>query len=179
MDTIIKKEKQSGQSLVEVMVAITVLTVGFLGISSLLSRSLALNRVTTDEITGTYLASEGVEIAKNLIDHDIHNPTGTGWGTCFTGRGQTDFEFDYTIVDCGDPSQLMPYISSAPLFLWYHADTHLYNYEKNGGTETSFTRFVRVVINGDEAVVNSRVAWSGLAGARGSVNLEDHFYKWY
>ena len=54
------------------MVAITVLTVGFLGISSLLSQSLALNRVTTNEITATYLASEGIEIAKNLIDHDVY-----------------------------------------------------------------------------------------------------------
>jgi len=177
MARIIKKKERSGQSLIEVMVAITVLTVGFLGISALLSQSLALNRITTNEITGTYLASEGIEIAKNLIDYDVHDPTGTGWGTCFTGRGTTDFQFDYTISDCNDPSELTPYDSSVSL--WYHPDTHLYNYESNGGIATSFTRLIRVVINGDEATVNSIVTWSNLGGTQESVNLEDHFYKWY
>ena len=63
---------RGGQSLIEVMVAVTALTVSFLGISSLLSQSLALNRVISNEATATYLASEGIEIAKNLIDHDFY-----------------------------------------------------------------------------------------------------------
>ncbi len=164
---------QSGQSLIEVMVAITLLTVGFLGITSLLSRSLALNRVTTNQLTATYLASEGVEIAKNLIDHDVYAGGDGQWGACFSGKGGTDFELDYTTIDCGTLTQF----SKTPLY--YHPDTHFYNYNSNGGTATDFTRDVRVQMSGDEAIVNTIVSWSGLGGSPGSINLEDHFYKWH
>jgi hypothetical protein len=170
----LSRASRKGQSLIEVIVAITVLTVGFLGISSLLSRSLALNRVTANEVTATYLAAEGVEIAKNLIDHDVYGESSgqtAGWGACFGNGG--DFELDYTTADCrtlasfaGDP-------------LWYHAGTHLYDYSANGGTATSFTRMIRVATNGDEITVTAEVLWTGFGGSPGSINLEDHFYKWY
>jgi hypothetical protein len=163
---------QKGQSLVEVMVAITALTVGFLGISSLLSRSLALNRVTTNEVTATYLASEGVEVAKNLIDHDVYGAL--GWDTCFGSGG--DFELDYTTIDC--KTELTRFTGGGRP-LWYHTDTHLYNYISNGGSATSFTRMIKVIPVGDEITVIAVVWWAGLNGAQGNINLEDHFYKWY
>lgn len=166
---------RSGQSLVEVMVAITILTVGFLGMSGLLSQSLALNRVTTNQVTATYLASEGVEIAKNLIDHDVYAGGDGQWGACFLGRGTTDFEIDYSTTDC---STLTKFISPGDA-LWYHADTHLYDYNSNGGTATSFMRMVRVRTSGDEITVTAEVWWPGLAGTQGNIILEDHFYKWY
>ena len=82
------------------MVAITVLTVGFLGISASAFAVLGVEPDNNERDNGTYLASEGIEIAKNLIDYDVHDPTAPAGGTCFTGRGTTDFQFDYTISDC-------------------------------------------------------------------------------
>lgn len=165
-------KKRAGQSLIEVMMAITMLTVGFLGISSLLSRSLALNRVTANNVTATYLASEGIEIAKNLIDHDVYSVNDSNWGACFSNPHPPDFEFDYTTIAC---NALAAYSPSH--YLLYDASTHLYGYET--GTITNFTRMMRVVINGDEITVNAVVYWTGLDGAQGNINLEDHFYKWY
>jgi hypothetical protein len=176
---------RSGQSLIEVMVAITLLTVGFLGITSLLSQSLALNRVVANQLTATYLASEGVEVAKNLIDHDFYaqqiDGQGDGWGSCFGSGG--DFELAYDTPDC---SSLTEFVGAGDP-LYYHPDTHLYDYDSNGGTETNFTRDIRVQRNstgpsdttGDEITVKAIVSWPGLAGAGESVTLEDHFYKWY
>src|SRR3989344_7355701 len=63
--------RRSGQALVEVMVAVSILTVGFLGIVGLLSRALALNRVVADNYTATYLAAEGIEITKNIVDGNV------------------------------------------------------------------------------------------------------------
>ena len=174
---------RSGQSLIEVMVAITMLTVSFLGISVLLSRSLALNRVTANDVTAAYLASEGIEITKNLIDHDVYAGLahkGTGWGTCFAGRGTPDFELDYETTDCGS---LAAYDSSKPLL--YDPPTHLYGYE--AGVATIFARDIRVSRNpawpgdpnDDEITINVLVSWSGLDGAPDRINLEDRFYNWY
>src|SRR6185369_4698812 len=81
-------DRRSGQSLIEAIIAITLLTIGFLGIARLLSQSLFFTKVVSDQTTATYLAAEGIEIVKNLIDHDVymqlHNPPlGPGWGNCF------------------------------------------------------------------------------------------------
>lgn len=169
---------RGGQSLIEVMIAVTALTVSFLGISALLAQSLALNRVISNEATATYLASEGIEMAKSLIDHDFYAyaatpPQGLGWGSCFGFGG--DFELDYTTPDC---SALTRFVAGGR-YLWYNPTTHLYSYDQDGAQQTDFTRDIRVTSNGDEITVNSIVSWSGLAGSPGSINLEDHFYKWY
>ena len=172
------RTSRAGQSLIEVMVAITVLTVGFLGITSLLSQSLALNRVTTNEITGTYLASEGVELAKSLIDHDVYaqqiGGQGAGWGSCFGNGG--DFELDYAIADCSALTQFV----GAGHPLYYHPDTYFYDYNENGGgTPTIFTRRIRVTPNGgSEITVIASVFWIGLDGTPANIDLEDHFYDW-
>jgi len=171
----IRKRERSGQSLIEVMMAITMLTVGFLGIATLLSRSLALNRVTANDVTATYLASEGIEIAKNLIDHDVYSSGDGQWGACFTGHGTTDFELDYATRDC---SSLPAYDPSH--YLLFNPATHLYGYPADmTGAPTIFTRDVKVVVNGPEIKVNSVVYWTGLDGAQGNINLEDHFWNWY
>ena len=57
-----------GQTLVEALVALSILTTGFFGIVSLLTKSFQLNRTTMNDTQATYLAAEGIEIAKNLID---------------------------------------------------------------------------------------------------------------
>lgn len=169
---------RKGQSLVELIAALGVLTVGFLGIVTLLSRSFFLSRVTADEITGTYLASEGIEITKNLIDHDVYAslaspPVGSGWGSCFGGGGG-DFEFDYTTTNCP------PGIYSGT-HLRFDPATHRYGYGSSGGsTITGFTREIRISVpSATEIVVNSIVRWSTGPLASQSINLEDHFYHWH
>src|SRR3989344_7063024 len=87
------KTKRGGQLLVEAMVALGVITVGLLGMLELLSNSLSLNRVAADQYTGTYIASEGIEIIKNLIDKNVI--AGAPWNTGFSNGF---YEADYTNV---------------------------------------------------------------------------------
>ena len=170
-----RHSSREGQSLVEAMVAITALTVSFLGISSLLARSFVLNRTTTSELTATYLASEGIEVAKNLIDHDVHAP-GTGWGACFGNGG--NFELDYATINCSPPS-LSTFTNRQ---LDYHVDTNLYDYNEigaGGGTPTGFTREISVRNpTGYEIQVDSIVSWPSSGGGMQSTTLEDDFYNW-
>jgi len=63
-----KKSRNSGQSLVEMLVAISVIVIALLGILVLVNRSLGINRVASEHYTATYLAAEGIELVKNLID---------------------------------------------------------------------------------------------------------------
>ncbi len=163
------------------MLAIFVLTAGFLGILSLLGQSIHLSKTVSNETTATYLAAEGIEVAKNLIDHDVyaHIPpgTGTGWGTCFGAGGS--FEIDYTTTDCAALHQYLG--ADPPDFLYYNPTSHLYVYSFDdtlgGGSPTIFKRGVKVIPNGSEITVLATVSWNA-DGAQHRADLEDHFYNW-
>ncbi|MGC9968154.1 MAG: hypothetical protein ABSC29_00250 [Minisyncoccia bacterium] len=180
-----KFSHHKGQSLLEVMIALTMLTTGLLGIASLLGQSFFLGRVIADEAVATYLASEGIEIAKNLIDHDVYAhlavpPAGLGWGSCFgtaaANTGGNDFQLDYTTTDC---AEIASYDGTRHLNL--DPNTHLYSYQVTAGAvATVFTRDVRVAVpNANEIVVSSIVRWSTGPLASQSINLEDRFYNWH
>ena len=175
--------KRKGQSLIEAMVAISVLTVGFLGIVSLLSRSIFYSRSVSDTMKATYLASEGIEITKNLIDNDVALAlagNGGGWGTCFARYGNpANLEMDYATTDCGNLEMFTG--QGDPLLFDPTKDLYGYNFDGSAGsgaTQTNFTREIRVKVNGDEVTVNSIVTWSTGSIVNQSVDMEDHFYNW-
>ena len=64
--TFLRKNKESGFTLIETFVAIVVLMVAVLGPMALLSKALQDSRYIKDEITATFLAQEGVEL---MIDN--------------------------------------------------------------------------------------------------------------
>jgi hypothetical protein len=140
--------------------------VGFLGVVTLLSRALALNRVVGDNYTATYLAAEGIEIAKNIIDANSLN--GAGWNAGITNG---DFE-----VDHASPNLVT---RATGRFLLFDPATRRYSY--NGSLVTPFVRKVHVdLVDGGEVEVRvtSEVSWETRGGAESSVTLEDHFYNW-
>jgi hypothetical protein len=169
---------RSGQSLVEALVALSILTVGFLGIITLLNKSLQLSKTTSDDTQATYLAAEGIEVAKSLIDHDVYEGIFQGsdeWGACFPLPGVHYYELDYATTNCAS------LISSAnPMNspLYFHPATDLFSYSSAGGTKSAFTRDIKITNNGEEIDVQSIVHWSdGLAS--NDIVLEDQFYNWH
>lgn len=166
---------RSGQALVEVMVAVAILTVGFLGIVSLLSRALALNRVVSDNYIATYLAAEGIEITKNIIDGNIKQGlvwnVGSGISNCgSSGPGSGGCEVDWS-------SLIMQPYADQPLD--FDENKKIYDYG-GGATPTPFRRRIVVTLlpDGNEVKVESQVKWITLGGGTSEVTLEDHFYKW-
>lgn len=157
--------------LVEALVALSVLTMGFLGILTLLSRSTALTRVVSDNYTATYLAAEGIEIIKNLVDANVM-PGGGGWGDGFI-QPSASYEVDY---QDDNPNNLE--VFNPDNFLNLDLATHLYSY-RAGGSPTPFKRQVTVSFpNADEMQVVSNVFWTGRGGSPSRVLVEDHFYNW-
>lgn len=175
--------------MVEVMVAMFVLTTGFLAILSLLAQSLYLSKNESNQTNATYLASEGIELARNLVDHDVYQHLaglGSGWGTTFGTGG--DFELDYTtctnLPNAASACDPQPFSSQD--FLYYDPTSHTYRYSFDNPlgdslVKTPFTRLIRVTPNGaNEITVQSIVTWDvGSVTGQQSVDLEDHFYNWY
>ncbi|HUC02139.1 MAG TPA: prepilin-type N-terminal cleavage/methylation domain-containing protein [Candidatus Paceibacterota bacterium] len=170
---------RKGQTLVEALIALSILMVGFVGIVTLLTKSFQLNRTTADDTQATYLAAEGIEIVKNLIDHDVYEQLGGNgsysWGSCFPYAGaHYYFPIDYTTTSCAGLS----FQSGAPnTKLYFNPTTHLYSNNPFAATATDFVRNIKVTNNGQSIDVQSSVTWS--SGALGNtITLEDIFYHY-
>lgn len=172
--------RRRGQTLIEAMMALSVITISFMGIAVLFSKSFYYNRVVSDQLTATYLASEGVELAKSFIDRDAYAGQ---WGNCF--NGQTEYYIDYTMTTCPETREY-PVVVGSPLPLNLDSVTHMYSYNVSANSSpTNFSRIIQIVPNDigvaqdpDEITVNSIVTWSTGEFTSQSINLEDHFYFW-
>lgn len=152
---------KKGQALIETLVAVSVLTIGFLGLVSLLSQSLSLNRVVADNYIATYLAAEGIEVVKNILDSKSLSGT---WGIP-NGVYEADFR----------SSELVP---DQNRFLRYDSTSQLYDYSGTEG-DTRFRRKIEIESRGqDEIIVKSRISWITRGGGDFSLDLEDHFFNW-
>ena len=171
---------RSGQTLIEALAALSVLTIGFLGIFGLLAQSFSAVRTSSEETTATYLAAEGIELSKSMLDRAMYNYPNLGiadeWPCFPTIPG--DYGFDYTALWSGSGCASL---SSAPnqsqsQFLLLDPATGLYSY--SAGNPTDFKRDVNVTAasgNPNELIILSTVTWNG---GRSQVQLEDHFYNW-
>lgn len=162
---------ERGQLLIEAMIAVGVTTVGLLGVFSLLSQSMGLNKVAADQYTGAYLAAEGIEVVKNIIDTNAYQG-GAAWNT---GVGDGTYAVQYDTKTLSSSAVDVP--------LKFDPVTDTYNY--NVGTDTNFKRAVKITslrFDGfgrpSELEVDSVVTWNSRGGTHYSINLEDHFMNW-
>ncbi len=182
-----KNKAQKGYLLIELMVAISVFVIGILGFVGLLSNSLSLNREVADKFTANYLAAEGIEITKNLIDANILgsisglNPWNDGFAGDFS-RQRACFEVDYT-NDRNDVFPIAPCNNNttAREYLKFSSST---GYTYSSGDFTPFRRLIRIShqgggpIVGDNYIkVDSIVTWQGRGGSLNEIKLEDYFFN--
>src|SRR3989344_479223 len=163
----------NGQFLIEAIVAGSVLIMGFTGIMALLARAMHANRIVTNNYIGTYLAAEGIEIVKNILDHNvmmrigcedwcvppIAGDSGWDWDTGINTGGNDTWRVDAT----GDtPSTVGLLAVGGNPYLYFDAGTNRYGYQS--GDRSIFRRTVTITKNPSsnpiEIEVVSRVWWS-------------------
>jgi len=152
------------------MIALSMITVAFLGIATLLSQSFFLNRAATNETIASYLAAEGIEITKNIIDNDVYgNPlpeTKLAWGDC-CATGNYTVEYDSTALSLGNRGVPLKFDPTK-------------GYQYNTGNTTPFSRMIRITLStASEIDVQSVVTWSTGPLTNETVTDEDHFYDWH
>ncbi len=158
--------KQQGQVLVETMVALGVVTIALLGMLSLLSSSIGVNRVISDQYIAAYLASEGIEVVKNIIDTNV-----------VQGRAYNNDLLDCVTGCMFQYNSIIP-ITSPSIQIRFDSSSGLYSYDS--GSPTGFSRNVVIQFgeSADELVVTSSVTWVSRGNVDRQIDLEDHFYNW-
>lgn len=163
----IGRTDKRGFTLVEAMVAISILSLAITGPMLIAQKGIGSAIYARDQITAFYLAQEAVEYIRNV--RDTNRIAGSSWlngltacvdtgsaETCTVDARKTDFTSPGAIGSC--PGGVCPKISFDPV-------TNLYGY--GIGSPTQFTRTVSIDTRGDtanvpakEGVISVTISWN-------------------
>ncbi len=174
-----KKQKLGGFTLVEALIAMSILIVGVISGFVLVIKALYNVTIIQDRLTASFLAQEGVELVRQLRD------------TNFLKRlnGENVLWTDGILSTCGGEGCLIwadvsnntvetsVYDPASPPPLYYHSDTGLYNYDSSDSL-TSFKRVIQITpVSPNELKVEVKMTWES-RGMDFSFTLEDHLFNW-
>jgi hypothetical protein len=168
-----------GQAIVESIIALSVLTVGFLSLIALMSNAIGLSKVNSEYYVATYLAAEGIEVVKNIIDTNVMT-SGISWNQ-YLNDGLYEVEYNTQGNELSN-KKITNLNQSKPLSL--HSDGNSKIYDYSPGEPTPFRRVIEIrsiTTNSNDPInhikVKSTVFWTSRGGAQFQVDLEDHFYN--
>ena len=160
-----------GFTLIETLVAITILVTAIAGPLTIASKGLTSAILGRDQFIASFLAQEGIEFIRQKRDtNSLANPSSnwlTGLDLCTAGNCMVDPKND-AISAC----------PSGTCSALRRDTTGFYTYDLTG-VETPFTRTVRVTpnANGYEATVTSVVSWRTGPFSR-QVSVEENMFDW-
>lgn len=154
--------------MVESIIAVSLIVVGLLGVFALITKSVRMNKDVYNRFVASYLAAEGIEVIKSIIDTDVATP-GVQWNkTIGTGSYQVQYDSMKNSI-----TNLYGASSTAPLIL----DKTTRSFSYGGGENTLFKRTILTEDTGDFIKVRSIVEWE-IDGKKQVVNFEDAFSQW-
>jgi len=150
-------------TLLEVLVAIFIITVGIMGSLSLVSQTIYSANISSKRLIATYLAQEGIEIVRNIRDTNWLEQT--SWDDGLTGcLFPTGCEADY------DDQALASYLDRK----LYIDNNGFFSYSPSA-TQTAFKRRITVTPDGSDILkVSVWVDWQGKI----EVTAQENLYKW-
>ena len=162
---------KKGQMLIELLIGLSVITTAVIAIVALMLRSVSSVRSAGEEYVATYLAAEGIELVKSIVETNFRASVsfnaGVGPDSCPIG---SEMDYNDWQLDTPCPGENRP--------LLFDSGIGRYNYDSGGPTK--FRRALNIAWddpgNPKSIIVRSRVFWSGRSGAR-EVVLEDVFYN--
>jgi len=166
------RKSGGGFTLIEILIAITVITLGIVGFYAAITRVASLTFSNSSRFVASRLAQEGIELVTNIRDTnwieqttEPTNPWNEGLTDCSTGC-----EADYNTPTVEDPI-LTPYGEGRYLRI---DDQGFYSYNPTGA-QTKFKRKITITPDTDILKVKVQITWPG----KGSpLEVEEHLYNW-
>ena len=187
---------ESGFSLVETLVAITILLIVITGPMTISTSSARSTSFASEQVVAFFLAQEGLELVQKARDDEfikmfaggvsdpwgevMDDATGATYYQCFTTTG-CGLELDPSIDDVLDSPVNCSSGNRCRLYYKASADRSKYTYISTGAEETPYTRVITMeLISADVARVESKVFWrSGNQRSAQEVIVETFLYDIY
>jgi prepilin-type N-terminal cleavage/methylation domain-containing protein len=160
-----------GFTLVETLVAISVLTLSIVGPFQIAQNVLSTSYVARDQLIATALAQEGMEYTRAIRDsnflYNIHNSGTRNWlygldGSTYGGVTSVDCYTNACTVDPGQQAIVSCGNSTCSGRPLYTTSTNLYTQTSTNNTVTKFTRKVQLTsLSSTETKVTITVSWTG------------------
>tara|TARA_B100000745_G_scaffold300516_1_gene254910 strand:+ start:11857 stop:12372 length:516 start_codon:yes stop_codon:yes gene_type:complete len=167
----IRENIQRGFTLVETMVAISVMVIAVTAPLTLASQSLFAAVYAKDQMTSFYLAQEAIEVVREKREGNfmkiINGQSGVTWLDGIPA--DTDF-----LVDV--PNDSMTACSGSCFATPLLHNGFFYNY--TSGDATRFSRRARVTVTGDEALIQVDVRWRTGAFQERTITISERIYNW-
>ncbi len=171
-----KITKKKGFTLVETLVAISILLIAIMSPMTIAQSSLSSAGYARNEFVAQYLNQDALEWIKNIKDYSAMVNMGTpgkttaNWLTfngtltrCVSGDGSKRCEIDTATSTASSTAVLAA--GEPPRPIEYNPNSQLYGYDMGSvGSDTVFGRVISIIPssdNADEALVIATTTWTG------------------
>ncbi len=188
MKKIVNKTKKQGFTLIETMIAITIMLIAVVAPMSLAQDGITAARLAQDQIVAFYLAQEGVEVVRNMRDYNKINNQDQLFG-------RLDSDCKVELVNLTAPGCIIDATVAAGDYFWTqrcsassgcpvirsNTEKYTYNLVDPAFTPTKYTREIRVWYVEDpdrkDVKVQVVVTWPFQQSTR-SYTLHENLLEW-
>ncbi|MFC1700752.1 prepilin-type N-terminal cleavage/methylation domain-containing protein [Patescibacteria group bacterium] len=165
---ILNFKKNKGFTLMEVIIAIGVISVGSIGLLALMDFSIRANSISSNRLIASNLAQEGIEVIRFNRDH------AADWDAWYSGFNDGDYRVGIQTVS---PYTWSLEFNPASYRLYYNNVSGLYNHI-GAGNASIFTRKIIVnTLSATEKQIIADIQWSE-RGKNHSLIIEDRLHNW-
>jgi|WetSurMetagenome_2_1015567.scaffolds.fasta_scaffold188251_2 prepilin-type N-terminal cleavage/methylation domain-containing protein len=170
---------KKGFTLIELMGAIVVISIGVAAALRVMPSIISDTTVNVSRVTAAFLAQEGIEIIRNIKDTNwlqINNGEGQSWDHGFGGCGvASPCEVDYYCVTTDSP--IPSYHDCFRNYGNYLKldSNNFYNY--TSGSNTKFKRKIIIQSEGQDIIVTVEVFWQD-RGKNYNFLAKEKLYEW-
>ena len=189
------REPVRGFTLVETMIAVTILTLAVSGAFLAANSALRVSELTRDQLVASYLAQEGIEYVRTLRD-DAYltryaasdaNASDDAWNDFVTSKPPTGIascskpgpQSEACQLDAAAPPGTPPFLACITgCGQLYLASTTAYTFQSSGNVLTPYTREIwATAASSTDEQISSKVSWI-FHGQTYSVTVTDDLTPW-
>ena len=167
----IKIFNNQGISILEVVVAILIITIGMVGVLSLVIQNVEAQYINKNILIATGLAQEGLELVRNVRDLNWLT-AGNAWNQDIVGDGT--YAIDYR--GRGSINASVNTLNDAGARLYVNS-SNLYTHSSADGAATDFYRLISVVDQANYIDVSCAIRWKEGTQNR-DYTAETYLYDW-